>query len=155
VALLDGTLRRAHSATALEDCELAAVSAEGFQALMRDAQFASAIARLVGGRLRMAYEALAGRALQSIRERVARRLVLLAHGDITQAASGRLQISTSQDNLAMMLGVSRPTMSKELQSLAREGAISLRYGRIEILNMERLRDAGQVALSEPLVRDAP
>ena len=139
VALLDNTLRRAHTATALEDSELAAVSAGGFEALLDDRVFARAIAKLVAARLRMAYEALAGQALQSTRERAARRLVMLSHGDITQAASGRLNIATSQDNLAMMLGVSRPTLSKELQALARDGAISLRYGRIEILDMQRLR----------------
>ncbi|SFN19327.1 Crp/Fnr family transcriptional regulator [Variovorax sp. OV329] len=150
VALLDTTLRRAHTAIVLDDCELAAVNAGSFDILMREAAFAHAIARLVAGRLRLAYEALAGQALQSTRERVARRLVMLAHGDLTQAASGRPHITSSQDNLAMMLGVSRPTLNKELQSLAREGALSLRYGRIEILDMERLRAAGSPASPEPM-----
>ena len=153
VALLDNTQRRAHNAIALEECELAAVSAKAFEALMQEPEFARAIAKLVAGRLRLAYEALAGQTLQSMRERVARRLVMLAHGDITQATRGRMHISTSQDNLAMMLGVSRPTLSKELQALAKAGAIVLRYGHIEILDMQRLRDAGHMAVADPVARE--
>jgi len=76
---------------------------------------------------------------------VARCLVMLAHGGITQAASGRLHISASQDTLAMMVGVSRPTLNKELQALARDGALTLRYGRIEILDLQQLRGAGRSA----------
>lgn len=153
VALLDNTQRRAHNAIAIDECELAAVSAKAFEALMHDTGFARAVAKLVAGRLRLAYEALAGQTLQSMRERVARRLVLLAHGDITQATRSRLHISTSQDNLAMMLGVSRPTLSKELQALARTSLIALRYGQIEILDMEGLRRAGGLAAPESAVRE--
>jgi len=80
---------------------------------------------------------------------VARLLVMLAHGGISQSASGRMHISSSQDTLAMMLGVSRPTLSKELQALARDGALGIRYGRIEILDMQRLRAAGQPATPDP------
>lgn len=155
VALLDNTMCRAHTAVALEDSEVQVVNADAFGALMTHADFAAGIARLVAGRLRMAYETLAGQVLQTVRERVARRLVMLAHGGITQAASGRMNIAASQDTLAMMLGVSRPTLSKELQALAREGALSLRYGRIEILDMQRLRDAGRSALPDMILPDAP
>ena len=153
VALLDNTRRRAHNAIALEACELVAVSARAFEALMHDPAFARAVAKLVAARLRLAYEALAGQTLQSMRQRVARRLVMLAHGDITQSTRGRMHVSTSQDNLAMMLGVSRPTLSKELQALARTSLIALRYGQIEILDMEGLRRAGGLAAPESAVRE--
>ena len=36
----------------------------------------------------------------------------------------------------MMLGVSRQTLSKELQALAREGAVELGYGKIAIGHSE-------------------
>jgi hypothetical protein len=38
--------------------------------------------------------------------------------------------------------VSRQTLSKELQGLAREGAISLGYGHIEIASAARLERLG-------------
>ena len=153
VALLDNTHRRAHTAIALEECEMAAVSAKDFESMMQDPEFARAVAKLLAGRLRLAYEALAGQTLQSMRQRVARRLVMLAHGDITQSTRGRMQVNTSQDNLAMMLGVSRPTLSKELQALAKTGTIGLRYGFIEILDMHGLRVAGQLSMPEPGPRE--
>src|SRR5262249_4915098 len=125
-------LPRAHTAVAVCDSELVCVSAEDFRRLMRHSAFAEAIARLLAGRLRLAYGLMGDSALQSTRARIARRLVMLAHGDITLSATGRSTISTSQDAVAMMLGISRPTLNKELQALADIGAIALRYGRIEI-----------------------
>jgi len=43
-----------------------------------------------------------------------------------------------QEFLAVMLGVSRPTVSVVLKALQREGLISSRYGRIGILQRKRL-----------------
>ncbi|MDF7007958.1 helix-turn-helix domain-containing protein, partial [Escherichia coli] len=77
------------------------------------------------------------------RARVARRIASLAHGDVSQSAEGRASISTSQDALAMMLGISRQTLSKELQALVQLGAIRLRSGHIEIQDMALLRDASE------------
>jgi hypothetical protein len=48
----------------------------------------------------------------------------------------------SLDNLALMLGVSRPTLNKELQALAKMGVISLHYGHVEIKNMGLLIGGG-------------
>ncbi|KHK57879.1 Crp/Fnr family transcriptional regulator [Ralstonia sp. A12] len=129
---------RGHCAIALEDATVLAVSAERFEALMCDAAFAAAIARLVAMRLRLAYGSLASAALQGTRARVARRIAMLAHGDVSQSAEGRATINTSQDALAMMLGISRQTLSKELQALVKLGAIRLRYGHIEIQDMPLL-----------------
>jgi len=132
---------RGHCAIAVEDAEVLGVSVERFDVLMRDAVFAGAIARLVATRLRLAYGSLASTALQGTRARVARRIAMLAHGDVSQSAEGRTAISTSQDALAMMLGISRQTLSKELQALVKLGAIRLRYGHIEIQDMALLLGA--------------
>jgi CRP/FNR family transcriptional regulator, cyclic AMP receptor protein len=50
-------------------------------------------------------------------------------------------VPVSQESLAMMLGMTRQTLSKELQLLAAEGAVVLRYGRIVIASTERLSQA--------------
>ncbi len=39
----------------------------------------------------------------------------------------------------MMLGVTRQTLSKELNALAGEGVVSLGYGRIELLSLDALQ----------------
>jgi CRP/FNR family cyclic AMP-dependent transcriptional regulator len=41
-------------------------------------------------------------------------------------------LPVSQEALAMMLGITRQTLSKELKALVQGGAISLGYGRIAI-----------------------
>jgi CRP-like cAMP-binding protein len=49
--------------------------------------------------------------------------------------------SLKQEFLAVMLGVQRPTVSVVLRALQREGLISTRYGRIQILQRKRLEAA--------------
>ena len=74
--------------------------------------------------------------------RVARRLLVLAHGDATMAEQARARVLVSQDALAMMLGITRQTLSKELKVLVRDGVLSLGYGRIEIVSMPELELRG-------------
>ena len=51
-------------------------------------------------------------------------------------------VPVSQEQLAMMLGLTRQTLSKELQALARAGAVVLGYGRIEIASTALLERLG-------------
>ncbi|WP_218511519.1 Crp/Fnr family transcriptional regulator [Variovorax sp. dw_308] len=143
VAVLEGA-PRAHTAIAVGDTDVLAVSADKFGQLMQRPVFSHAIAVQVATRLRLAYGLMGDSALQSTLERIVRRLVLLAHGDVTDSIEERSVITASQDTLAMMLGISRPTLNKELQVLVKRGAIALRYGRIEILDMQLLQESGQV-----------
>ena len=46
-----------------------------------------------------------------------------------------------QEFLAVMLGVQRPTVTVVLRALQRDGLISTRYGRIQILRRKRLEAA--------------
>lgn len=131
-------LPRALSAQAIDDSELLQLNAISFLALMEQASFAQAIARLLANRLRLVYEFVGIQALRTMRERIAARLLALARGDLTQAGQERTRLSTSQESLAMMLGISRPSLNKELQPLAAAGVIALRYGGIEILDASRL-----------------
>jgi len=70
---------------------------------------------------------------------VAHRLLVLARGDATQSVHLRHTLMLPQEALAMMLGVSRQTLSKELNALARDEVISLGYGRIDLLSVEALQ----------------
>jgi CRP/FNR family cyclic AMP-dependent transcriptional regulator len=51
---------------------------------------------------------------------------------------GRDEIAVSQEMLAMMLDITRQTLALELKAMAAKGAISLHYGRIQILSREAL-----------------
>jgi CRP/FNR family transcriptional regulator, cyclic AMP receptor protein len=141
ISLLDRQ-PRTHDATALADCELLALPGRAFERLMKRPAFAQAVCRMLAARVRSLYGMVEDATLRSTRARVARRLLLLARGDATQAREPRTVVPVSQEALAMMLGVSRQTLSKELQGLAREGAISLGYGHIEIASAARLERLG-------------
>lgn len=133
---------RTHDATAMVASELLALPRPAFDRMMKRPAFALAVCRLLAGRVRSLYGMVEDATLRSTRARVARRLLLLARGDATQAREPRPVVPVSQEALAMMLGVSRQTLSKELQGLAREGAIELGYGKIAIASASRLEQFG-------------
>jgi CRP/FNR family transcriptional regulator, cyclic AMP receptor protein len=142
ISLLDAG-PRVHDATAVGATAVFAVPAEAFARFMQDPVFATALARLMAGRLRMLFGMLEDATLRPTRARLARRLALLARGDATLASEPRQRLPVSQEALAMMLGLTRQTLSKELGELARAGALKLGYRSIDIVDaglLDRLGD---------------
>ena len=137
ITLIDGS-PRTHDATALESLDLLVVPPEAFAQQMRDVVFANAIAAMLAARVRMLYGLTEDATLRSLRARVAHRLLVLARGDATQSVHLRRTLKLPQEALAMMLGVTRQTLSKELNALARDAVISLGYGRIDLLSVDAL-----------------
>jgi len=135
--LLDG-LPRPHDVTAVQACDLLVIHAAAFERLMQRSAFARAIGALLCARVRALYGLVEDSMLRSTRVRVARRLVSLARGDATMALQARASVAVSQEALAMMLGITRQTLSKELKALVRAGVLTLGYGRIEILSLPEL-----------------
>lgn len=133
ISLIDGS-PRTHDATALIPCKLLAVPMSVFAERMQGAGFANAVAALLAARVRSLYGLMEDTTPRGLRARVARRLLSLAHGDGSATAALRSSVVMPQEVLAMMLGISRQTLSKELKALAGMGAISQGYGRIEILS---------------------
>ena len=123
---------RTHDATAVGEAEVLALPRAAFDELMKRHSFSQAICRMLAARTRSLYGMVEDATLRSTRARVARRLLLLAHGDATQATDARAAVPVSQEAMAMMLGITRQTLSKELKLLAAHGAITLGYGRIDI-----------------------
>jgi CRP-like cAMP-binding protein len=140
ISLID-SLPRTHDATAIGACELLVLPHEAFHALMERPVFARAVASLLATRLRMMYSMMEDATLRSTRARVVRRLLLLARGDAAMSSAVRPRIPVSQEALAMMLGISRQTLSKELKQLEALGAIHIGYRSIELLSGTALRDA--------------
>jgi CRP-like cAMP-binding protein len=138
ITLIDGS-PRTHDATALESLDLLVVPPEAFAQQMRDVVFANAIAAMLAARVRMLYGLTEDATLRSLRARVAHRLLVLARGDATQSLHLRRTLMLPQEALAMMLGVTRQTLSKELNALARDEVISLGYGRIDLLSVDTLQ----------------
>jgi len=144
IALIDHQ-PRPHDGTVLGPTELLALPRPAFDALMKTSAFSQAMCRMLTARMRLLYGMVEDATLRSTPARVARRLLVLARSDATRARGARVVLAVSQESLAMMLGISRQTLSKELKALAGQGAIRLGYGRIEIESsalLERLGSAG-------------
>ncbi|MFZ6773471.1 Crp/Fnr family transcriptional regulator [Undibacterium sp. SXout7W] len=145
ISLLDHQ-PRTHDATAFDQVELLVMPETTFHQLMQRQSFSMAIARLLARRIRLLYGIVEDANLRSIRARVARRLLFLTqetfvskHAAAYQAQEGmHTRVNISQDALAMMLGVTRQTLSKELKLLSQQGAIRLAYRAIDILSAEKL-----------------
>lgn len=143
-ALLDG-LARPHDATAVQDGEVLVIGPAAFARLMQRNAFARAMAGLLCSRVRALYGLVEDAMLRSTSTRVARRLLVLSRGDATMAPDARASVAVSQEALAMMLGITRQTLSKELKALVRAGVLVLGYGRIDIVSLAALELRGALA----------
>ncbi len=141
ISLIDGQ-PRTHDVTAVGAAEVLVLPHAVFDTLMQRAPFARAISALLATRTRWLCGVLEDATLRTTRARVARRLLLLSHGDATQSACAKRVVPVSQEALAMMLGMARQTVSKELQTLADDGVLAMRYRHIEIVEPARLRRLG-------------
>jgi CRP-like cAMP-binding protein len=128
-----------NNATARCHVEALALPREAFDELMGDAEFARAVAVLVTRRFRLLYAGLYSTSLRSTRARIAQRLRLLAHGDASGTPQPRQRLSLSQETLAMMLGITRQTLSSELKWFVQQGILRLGYRSIEVLSESELR----------------
>lgn len=136
ISLIDD-LPRTHDATALSEVELLVLAPQVFRSLMQRNSFANAITRMLAKRIRLLYGIVEDAGLRSVRARVARRLLLLAEVANRQQ-DGHAVVPVTQEALAMMLGMTRQTLSKELRFFKQDGLIRLAYGKIEILSESKL-----------------
>jgi CRP/FNR family cyclic AMP-dependent transcriptional regulator len=130
---------RTHDATAVGLVTVLMLPRADFDSLMRDAAFARAIAAMLAARVRLLYGMVEDATLRSTRARVARRLLLLARGDAAMDPAMRPRVPVSQEGLAMMLGITRQTVSRELAKMVKQGLVQLGYGYIEVVSEAGLR----------------
>lgn len=140
--LLDG-LPNPYDAIALEALEFLVISPEHFYLLMQRLPFAQAVARLEALRLRAVFGIVEDTMVRAMGARVARRLLVLAHGDASMTEQARARVLVSQDALAMMLGVTRQSLSKEMRTFVKAGVVALGYGRIDILDVQALKQLAE------------
>jgi CRP-like cAMP-binding protein len=99
------------------------------------------VARLACAKLRLSFEVLEDIAQLPLPQRLAKRLALVAEGYGHGAPRRRIRLP--QEQLALMLGVSRQTVSKALHALADQGLVAVHYGEIELLDPAALRALGR------------
>lgn len=139
MGLIDGLPRVSH-AIASRDSLLRVLNRAGFDQLTTmypevDRQLALMLCR----RVRLLYSLNEEASELSLNQRVARTVLRLAYSRTSPNADREIYISISQEEMGQMLGASRQSINKELRALATDGTIELRYGRIYIRDLERLK----------------
>lgn len=138
IALFDGR-PRTHDAYAERDSVLFHLPRTELMTLLeRSPEYWHAFGLLLTHKLRLAFEAIEEAALLPAAQRIARRLLLMAAGYGEPGVLRRV-LKVPQEDLAMMLALSRQTINLTLKQFEAHGALQLRYAEIEIL------DAGKLA----------
>jgi CRP/FNR family cyclic AMP-dependent transcriptional regulator len=94
---------------------------------------------LLACRLRVFLGLMEEAALLPALSRVARRLAMIADGYGELCGHTRRVLRVPQEQLAMMLSLSRQTTNQILKDLEGRGLVALRYGEIEVLDLDGLR----------------
>ena len=139
IALFDGQART-HDAYAEGHTQLLQVpQAALLELLRREPHYWRDMALLMSHKLRLAFIALEEMALLPAAQRLARRLLMLAEG--YDNSRSRQVLHLPQEQLALMLSLSRQTTNQILKDLEAQGILQLSYGGIEILDLAGLRAA--------------
>jgi CRP-like cAMP-binding protein len=143
LSLLDGRPRSA-SAVASGTTKTLMVTRNDFaQWLATRPKAGLALLETLALRVRRTDEALADLAFLDLPRRLAKQLLELAraHPEVQSAGQrGGTRLRITQAELAAMLGVSRESVNKQLNALAREGVLQLGRGSVTLLDMNALAD---------------
>lgn len=143
IALFDG-LPRTHDAWAEGDVTLLHVPQEALLALLTaQPEYWRAMALLMTHKLRLTFVMMEETALLPASARLARRLVTMAEGYGDWKDRNRRMLHVPQEQLALMLSLSRQTVNQILKQFEAQQAVALVRGGIEILDIARLRALAQ------------
>jgi len=144
IALFDG-LPRTHDAVADRRSLVLHVNQGALGRLVGEQPAAwHAFGLLLTQKMRLTFLAMEELALLPAPARLARRLLMIAQDYGDQHQDGRRLIAVRQEQLAMMLALSRQTTNQILRDLELRGVARLTRGEIEILDFEQLRIAAMV-----------
>ena len=144
ISLFDG-LPRTHDAFADSASTLLLLPQAGLLALLeREPQHWRDFALLMSHKLRLAFIALEDMSLLPAAPRLARRLLLIAenYGE----SEPRRVLHLAQEQLALMLSLSRQTTNQILQELQQAGWLQVRRGKLEVLDLTALKTAATTGL---------
>ncbi len=132
--------KRTHRASAIGESTLLYLDGQSLEKLLtQHPQYWQEFGLLLTHKMRVLMDMAEDLAVCSTAQRVAKRLVLIAENYGMWTDRSRRMIDTPQEQLAMMLFMTRQTINQVLKELARQQLIKLHYGAIEILDLEGLK----------------
>ena len=141
MALLDGSNRSAN-ATAVDDLETLVLLREDYlEFLGQHPEVSVHITSVLAARLCGANEMLGDLAFLDVPTRVAKHLLALSetHSTGGDDATENIEIPIGQEELARLVGASRETVSRALNSYRRMGLLTTSHRRISITDFEALQ----------------
>ena len=141
VSVFDGSART-HDAHAAGPTTLLHIPHDGLvQWLQHHPQHWRDLALLMADKLRLAFVALEEQAVLSAPVRLARRLVQMAqgYGQVQTQGSTRRTLALTQEQLSLMLGISRQTTNGILNDLKDRRILAVQRGQLEILDLPALQ----------------
>ncbi|MFL1481819.1 Crp/Fnr family transcriptional regulator [Pseudomonas grimontii] len=140
ICLFDG-LPRTHDACATGPCTLVQVPQQALLKILEESpRYWRDLALLMSQKLRLSFIGLEQLSLMPASVRLAHRLLMIVEGYGDMELSKRV-LQLPQEDLAAMLSLSRQTTNALLKDLQARGIVRLGYGEIEILDVQRLREA--------------
>ncbi|HSM95060.1 MAG TPA: Crp/Fnr family transcriptional regulator [Rhizomicrobium sp.] len=106
--------------------------------------------------LRREFENTYMRTANSVRCQLARVILYWARGQTGDGNGARVPVGISQEDIAAMLGKSRPTINKEIGILIDEGILARSYRQIQVLDLKALmnivehENPGTIRLNETM-----
>lgn len=138
IALFDG-LERTHDAWAELDTTLIHIPSWHLEkVLIETPTLWKDFGRLLTQKMRVVLANIEESALFPPSSRLARRLLIMSCG-YGEHSANPLDICIPQEQLGMMVSLSRQTVNQILRQFERQGVVRLHRGRIEILDSERLQ----------------
>lgn len=140
ICLFDG-LPRTHDACATGPCTLVQVPQQALLKILEESpRYWRELALLMSQKLRLSFIGLEQLSLMPAPVRLAHRLLMIVEGYGDNEHAKRV-LQLPQEDLAAMLNLSRQTTNALLKDLQAAGVVRLGYGEIEILDVQRLREA--------------
>jgi CRP/FNR family transcriptional regulator, cyclic AMP receptor protein len=137
IALLDGQPRTADAVT-MTDCELMVIERRDFMAFVHsEPKVALKLIELLCARLRWASEHFEEVVFLNLPTRLARTLLRLEETD--DAAAEQQKVAITQQQLSLMLGVTRESINKQLSAWGKRKWIRLERGGIVVLARDSLQ----------------
>ncbi|HJV84583.1 MAG TPA: Crp/Fnr family transcriptional regulator [Noviherbaspirillum sp.] len=132
---------RGYDASAQGDTWLLVIPTEKLTALLEaQPELYRYFIPLLCQRIRLSTLLLESNALQSLKERLARRLLLISQNMLQgRVEEPRGMLHLSQEALSQMLGTSRQSINKVLGELEKDGLVERQYGCIKLRDMAALQ----------------
>jgi len=140
IALFDRKART-HDATASVACQLLQLNSAALQLLLtQDPLWWQRFGQLLTEKMRLVFQALEDISLLPSSVRLARRLLMLCR---LHQQDERYLIPVQQEQLGLLLSLSRQTINQLLQQMVATGVIRTNYSAIEVLDLKLLKQAAE------------